>query len=98
MKPHQPRSTQIMQTFATTATLGKLVQESQNTFLNESSIIYCWNTSRAQQIELMSSRAEKTTTRAITPTTTMLRYGQKATSASTTHGYESWISTHWKTL
>src|SRR5947208_7191857 len=98
MKPHQPRSTQIMQTFATTGTLGKLVQESQDTFLNGSSTIYCWNTSRAQQIELMSSRAEKTMTQAITPTMTTLQYGQKVISASTTCGFESWISTCWRTL
>src|SRR5947208_16942174 len=98
MKPHQPRSTQIMQTFATTGTQGKSVQESQDTFLNESSTIYCWSTSRAQQIELMSSRAEKTTIQAITPTTTTLQYGQKVISASTTHGYGSWISTRWKTI
>ena len=55
-----------MLTFAITGTPGKLVQGSQDTSLKENNTIFYWNTSRAQQTELMSSRAVKTTIQAIT--------------------------------
>ena len=89
-----------MQTCDTIETLIKLDCESLDTYPNASNTTFFWNTNRARQIELMSSRAEKITTREATQSTKMSQSGPITTFAISIQEseYSTWtqFTTHWR--